>query len=213
MASRGYQFDLDSVKKIKADHETLKRRLHHLEQMIRGGLSTDSREQKILVKTTEDIDAMNSSDRLGTGRAKIYSFKRDEYQDKIQDGDDYVYFYNYELEETQREEIRIYNPNKIPIGEDTFVKCERHSSTGLWLVEELQTAIGIASNGISARGTTTAGSGQVDLYYIKNGALTFSGVGLVAYNIAEAAVAGGAYVTIKRNSTDGLWYVDMAECD
>ena len=209
MVSNGYQFDRDSVKKLKADHETLKRRLHHLEQLIRTGLGSDSKEQQVVVKASELIPAIDSSNCLGTGKAKIYELSQQTSQTQAADG---TYYYDYCYEESKREEIRVYNTNKIPISSGQFVLCNRHSKTGVWLTEELDTAIGKAPNGISARSSTTPGSGQVDIFYINDlNVLTYSGYGLTAYNIADAAVATGQHVMIKRN-IDGKWYVDMAEC-
>ena len=73
--------------------------------------------------------------------------------------------------------------------------------------------MGKAPNGISARSGTTAGSGQVDIYTIVSGVFTYSGYGLTAYNIADAAVAGGQHVMIKANGCGENWFVDMAECE
>lgn len=207
MASNGYQFDRDSVKKLKADHETLKRRLHHLEQLIRTGLGSDSKEQQVVVKASELIPAIDSFNCLGTGKAKIYELSQQTSQTQAADG---TYYYDYCYDESKREEIRIYNSSAVPIASGTFIRCERHSKTGLWLVEPIQTAVGV-SNGISGRSGSTAGSGTASLYYLSSGSLVDTGENVTVYNIADASITSGAWITIKQNSS-GEWFVDMEAC-
>tara|TARA_R100000152_G_C6782231_1_gene219173 strand:- start:2995 stop:3621 length:627 start_codon:yes stop_codon:yes gene_type:complete len=207
MVSNGYQFDRDSVRKLKADHETLKRRLQHLEQLIRTGLGSGTKEQQVIVKASELIPAIDSDDCLGTGKAKIYELSRETSQTQAADG---TYYYDYCYSESKREEIRIYNPSAVPVASDTFVRCERHSKSGLWLIDPVQTAVGV-SNGITGRSGTTAGTGTASLYYISSGNLVDTGENVTVYNIADATVASGSWITIKQNSY-GQWFVDMEAC-
>ena len=81
------------------------------------------------------------------------------------------------------------------------------------MVDELQTAVAKAgASGVTARSGTTAGSGEVSIYYIASGVLTSTGETLTAYNLSATAVANNAYITIKRCSLDEEWIVDAEDC-
>lgn len=196
----------EAVQKIKADHESLRLRVRELEAKAGRAQSQVAIENMIFVKVTEIITP-KSAGVFGTGKAVVQDVDRD---NKTVSNQTKRESYGGDL--TDRE-IDIYNESLVPIPVNTVVRCFRDFKSGLWLVESPQTAIGKAPNGISARSEITAGNGQVDIYYIDDGDITYSGYGLTAYNIADAAVAGGQYVMIKRNTMSGDWFVDMAECE
>ena len=196
----------EAVQKIKADHESLRLRVRELEAKAGRAQSQVAVENMILVKVTEIITP-KTDDVFGTGKAVVQDVDRD---DKTVSNQTKRESYGGDL--TDRE-IDIYNESLVPIPVDTVVRCFRDFKSGLWLVESPQTAIGKTPNGISARSEITPGNGQVDIYYIDDGDLVYSEHGLTAYNIADAAVAGGQYVMIKRNTMSGDWFVDMAECE
>tara|TARA_Y100001963_G_scaffold63024_1_gene87819 strand:+ start:584 stop:1186 length:603 start_codon:yes stop_codon:yes gene_type:complete len=196
----------EAVQKIKADHQSLRLRVRELEAKAGRAQSQVAVENMILVKVTEIITP-KTDDVFGTGKAVVQDVDRD---DKTVSNQTKRESYGGDL--TDRE-IDIYNESLVPIPVDTVVRCFRDFKSGLWLVESPQTAIGKTPNGISARSEITPGNGQVDIYYIDDGDLVYSEHGLTAYNIADAAVAGGQYVMIKRNTMSGDWFVDMAECE
>ena len=196
----------EAVQKIKADHQSLRLRVRELEAKAGRAQSQVAVENMILVKVTEIITP-KTDDVFGTGKAVVQDVDGD---DKTVSNQTKRESYGGDL--TDRE-IDIYNESLVPIPVDTVVRCFRDFKSGLWLVESPQTAIGKAPNGISARSEITPGNGQVDIYYIDDGDLVYSEHGLTAYNIADAAVAGGQYVMIKRNTMSGDWFVDMAECE
>tara|TARA_R100000655_G_scaffold12570_1_gene28946 strand:+ start:2192 stop:2809 length:618 start_codon:yes stop_codon:yes gene_type:complete len=203
---RGFMLTAEAVQKIKADHQSLRQRVRELEAKAGRAQSQVAIENMILVKVTEIITP-KTDDVFGSGKAIVQDVDRD---NKTVSNQTKRESYGGDL--TDRE-IDIYNESLVPIPVDTVVRCFRDFKSGLWLVESPQTAIGKAPNGISARSEITPGSGQVDIYYIDNGDLVYSEHGLTAYNIADAAVAGGQYVMIKRNTMSNDWFVDMAECE
>ena len=203
---RGFMLTAEAVQKIKADHQSLRLRVRELEAKAGRAQSQVAVENMILVKVTEIITP-KTDDVFGTGKAVVRDVDRD---DKTVSNQTKRESYGGDL--TDRE-IDIYNESLVPIPVDTVVRCFRDFKSGLWLVESPQTAIGKTPNGISARSEITPGNGQVDIYYIDDGDLVYSEHGLTAYNIADAAVAGGQYVMIKRNTMSGDWFVDMAECE
>lgn len=196
----------EAVQKIQADHESLKLQVSQLQAKANRAQSQVSIENIIYVKITEIVTPA-SGGVLGTGKAVVQEFDVDEKtvsnQTKVE---------SYGAEKTDRT-IDVYNESQIPVMVDSIVLCFRDFKSGLFIIEPIQTAVGKAPNGISARSGTTAGSGQVDIYTIIAGVFTYSGYGLTAYNIADGAVSGGQHVMIKRNASGSYWFVDMAECE
>ena len=197
----------EAVQKIQADHESLKLQVSQLQAKANRAQSQVAIENIIYVKITEIVTPA-SGGVLGTGKAVVQEFDVD---DKTASNQTKVE--SYGAEKTDRT-IDVYNESQIPVMVGSIVLCFRDFKSGLFIIEPIQTAIGKAPNGISARGSTTAGSGQVDIFYINSSnVLTYSGYGLTAYNLAAAAVAEGQHVTIKRNANGSYWFVDMAECE
>ena len=177
----------EAVQKIQADHESLKLQVMQLQAKANRAQSQVAVENIIYVKITEIVTPA-SGGVLGTGKAVVQEFDVDDKtvsnQTKVE---------SYGAEKTDRT-IDVYNESQIPVMVDSIVLCFRDFKSGLIIIEPIQTAIGKAPNGISARGGTTAGSGQVDIFYINSSnVLTYSGYGLTAYNLAAAAVAEGQH--------------------
>jgi len=196
----------EAVQKIQADHESLKLQVSQLQAKANRAQSQVAIENIIYAKITEIVTPA-SGGVLGTGKAVVQEFDVDEKtasnQTKVE---------SYGAEKAVRT-IDVYNESQIPVMVDSIVLCFRDFKSGLFIIEPIQTAVGKAPNGISARSGTTLGSGQVDIYAIIGGVFTYSGYGLTAYNIADGAVAGGQHVMIKRNASGSYWFVDMAECE
>lgn len=203
---KGFMLTAEAVQKIKADHESLRLRVRELEGKAARSQSQVAIENIIYVKVTEIVTPA-SGGVLGTGKAVVQEFDRNNKSVANQTRRE-----SYGGPDTDRE-IDVYNESQVPVLVGSIVLCFRDFKSGLFILEPIQTAIGKAPNGISARSGSSAGSGQVDIYYLASGTLTYSGYGLTAYNIADAAVAGGQYVMIKRNANGDNWYVDMAECE
>jgi len=203
---KGFMLTAEAVRKIKADHESLRLRVRELEGKAARAPSQVAIENMIYVKVTELVTPAEDGV-LGTGKAVVQEFDK---EDKTVGNQTRREEYGGPDEDR---EIDVYNESQIPVFVNSIVLCFRDVKSGLFILEPIQTAIGKAPNGISARSGTSAGSGQVDFYYLSDGALTYSGYGLTAYNIADGAVAGGQYVMIKRNANGNNWYVDMAECE
>ena len=203
---KGYMLTAEAVRKIKADHESLRLRVRELEGKAARAQSQVAIENLIYVKISEIVTPA-ASGVLGSGKAIVQEYNRDDYTVSNQTRRK---AYGGSLEDR---EIDVYNESQVPVFVGAIVACYRDFKSGLWILCPVQTAIGKAPNGISARSGSNAGTGQVDIYYLSSGVLTYSGYGLVAYNIADSSVAGGSYVMIKRNSVGDNWFVDMAECD
>jgi hypothetical protein len=203
---KGFMLTAEAVQKIKADHESLRLRVRELEGKAARAQSQVAVENIIYVKVTQIVTGL-AGGVLGSGKAIAQEFSR---KDKTISDQTRRKSYGGTAE---NRELDIYNKELVPVPVDTVVRCFRDFKSGLWIVEAPQTAVGKAPNGISARSGTTAGSGQVDIYTIVSGVFTYSGYGLTAYNIADAAVAGGQHVMIKRNGCGENWFVDMAECE
>lgn len=200
---KGFMLTAEAVQKIKADHESLRLRVRELEGKAARAQSQVTVENVIYVKVTEQIDPA-SGVTLGAGKADILEFDRTSkaYSEQTRRAS-----YGGEL---SNREIDVYNKELVPIPPDTVVRCFRDFKSGLWIVEAPQTAIAI-SNGISGRSGSTAGSGSASLHYLSAGALVDTGKDVTVYNIADASITSGAWITIKLN-TFGQWFVDMEAC-
>ena len=194
----------EAVQKIKADHESLRLRVRELEAKAGRAQSQVAIENIIYVKITEMVTPA-SDGVLGTGKAVVQEFNVDNKtvsnQTKVE---------SYGAEKTDRT-IDVYNESQIPVMVDSIVLCFRDFKSGLFILEPIQTAIA-KSNGISGRSGTTAGSGTASIYYLDGSTLTDTSHDLTVYNIADATIASGAWITIKRNANGSYWYVDMEAC-
>ena len=194
----------EAVQKIQADHESLKLQVMQLQAKANRAQSQVAIENIIYVKITEIVTPA-SGGVLGTGKAVVQEFDVDEKtvsnQTKVE---------SYGAEKTDRT-IDVYNESQIPVMVDSIVLCFRDFKSGLFIIEPIQTAIA-KSNGISGRSGTTAGSGTASIYYLDGSTLTDTSHDLTVYNIADATIASGAWITIKRNANGSNWYVDMEAC-
>lgn len=193
----------EAVQKIQADHQTIKARVRDLEAKAARSQSQISVENIIWVKVS-DLITPASGGALGTGKAIPLEFDRDAKTASNQKRRE-----SYAADLTDRE-IDICNESLLPIPVDTIIRCFRDFKSGLWIVEEPQTAIA-KSDGISGRSGTTAGSGTASVYYLSGSTLTDTGHNISVYNIADASIASGAWITIKVNGF-GSWFVDMEAC-
>ena len=200
---KGFMLTAEAVQKIKADHESLRLRVRELEGKAARAQSQVTVENVIYVKVTEQIDPA-SGVTLGAGKADVLEFDKTSkaYSEQTRRAS-----YGGEL---SNREIDVYNKELVPIPIDTVVRCFRDFKSGLWIVEAPQTAIAI-SNGISGRSGSTAGSGSASLHYLSAGAVVDTGEDVTVYNIADASITSGAWITIKLN-TFGQWFVDMEAC-
>lgn len=192
----GYVIDAAGIEKLREDHETLRKRLNQLEQKLTGAVGAGVRRDREFAKVTTQI-GQRVTTTLGSGKADIYKIdKSDGTFAKIDDS-----------------EIDVYNSSFVPVPVDSYVRISRNFRSGLWMIDELQTAVAKADgSGVTARSGTTAGSGTVAVYYIAAGVLTDTGETLTAYNLSATAVANNAYITIKRCSLDEEWIVDAEDC-
>tara|TARA_Y100001963_G_scaffold137972_1_gene202232 strand:+ start:3178 stop:3792 length:615 start_codon:yes stop_codon:yes gene_type:complete len=201
---KGYMLTAEAVQKIQADHESLKLQVMQLQAKANRAQSQVAIENIIYVKITEIVTPA-SGGVLGTGKAVVQEFDVDEKtvsnQTKVE---------SYGAEKTDRT-IDVYNESQIPVMVDSIVLCFRDFKSGLFIIEPIQTAIA-KSNGISGRSGTTAGSGTASIYYLDGSTLTDTSHDLTVYNIADATIASGAWITIKRNANGSNWYVDMEAC-
>tara|TARA_B100000700_G_scaffold68567_1_gene75890 strand:- start:1868 stop:2446 length:579 start_codon:yes stop_codon:yes gene_type:complete len=181
------------VAQLRADHQKLQQLMHRHQLMNSAPAYQSPREDQILVKVTTMITP-KASGQLGEGIGTVYDIDS-----------------TGAITETSRDDIEIYNISTVPIPVDAFVMCRRNFKSGIWLADEPQTAIA-KSNGISGRSGTTAGSGTASIYYLDGSTLTDTSHDLTVYNIADATIASGAWITIKRNANGSYWYVDMEAC-
>ena len=201
---RGYLLTAEAVQKIQADHESLKLQVRQLQAKANRSQSQVAVENIVYVKITEMVTPA-SGGVLGSGKAVVQEFNVDDKtvsnQTKVE---------SYGSEKTNRI-IDVYNESQIPVMVDSIVLCFRDFKSGLFILEPIQTAIA-SSNGISGRSNTTAGTGTASIYYLDGSTLTDTGHDVTVYNIADASISSGSWITIKRNANGSEWYVDMEAC-
>jgi hypothetical protein len=200
---KGFMLTAEAVQKIKADHESLRLRVRELEGKAARAQSQVAVENVIYVKVTQIVTGL-AGGVLGSGKAIAQEFSR---KDKTSSDQTRRKSYGGTAE---NRELDIYNKELVPVPVDTVVRCFRDFKSGLWIVEAPQTAIAISS-GISGRSGSTAGTGSASLHYLSAGALVDTGEDVIVYNIADASITSGAWITIKLN-TFGQWFVDMEAC-
>ena len=193
---RGYLIDEEGIKRLREDHDILYKRVVQLEQKFSIGGGAGVRLDREFAKVTTQI-GQRVTTTLGSGKADLYKIdKTDGTFAKIDDS-----------------EVDVYNSSLVPVPIDAYVRISRNFRSGLWMVDELQTAVAKAgASGVTARSGTTAGSGTVSVYSIVAGVLTDTGQDVTAYSLSATAVANNAYITIKRCSLDEEWIVDAEDC-
>ena len=200
----GYVIDADGIRKLREDHEILRKRILHLEQKLTGAAGAGVRRDDEFSKVSEQIEQRVTTT-LGKGKAELYKITKDAegvatYAPILDAAGDPV-------------EVDVYNSSLIPVPIDAFIRISRNFRSGIWMTGEMQTAVAKAdSSGVTARSGTTAGSGTVSVYSIVAGVLTDSGEDVAVVNMSATAVANNAYITIKRCSLDEDWIVDAEDC-
>lgn len=63
----------------------------------------------------------------------------------------------------------------------------------------------VQSGGISARSSTTAGSGTVTIYYLDGTTITSGSRDITVYNLGTSSVSSGDYVTVIQEFITGQW--------
>lgn len=97
---------------------------------------------------------------------------------------------------------------------------KKESGTGTkWCVIDLaglfrpELFVGYTDGAISARSSTTSGSGTVSLYKQSGSTLSDTGVNVTAYNPFQNAVPISTYVELSRFAPNGLWKLTAADCE
>jgi len=201
---KGYVIDAAGIKTLREDHETLRKRITHLEQKLTGAVGAGVRITADFVKVSEQIEQRVTTT-LGKGKAELYKISKDA---------DGVATYEAVLDAAgDPVEVDVYNSSIIPVPIDGFIRISRDFRSGIWMTGEMQTAVAKAgASGVTARSGTTAGYGTVSIYSIVAGVLTDTGETVTAYSLSATAVANNAYITIKRCSLDEEWIVDAEDC-
>jgi len=207
---RGNLINDRGIKRLREDHEILRKRITHLENKLTGAVGAGVRRTAEFVKVTEQVDPRDISTTalektLGKGKAELYRISKD--------AEDVVKFAKIEDANGDAIEVDVYNTSIVPVPVDAYIRIRRDFRSGLWMTGEVQTALAQAgSYGVSARSGTTAGTGEVTIFYIASGVLTSTGKTLTAKNLSGTAVTASAYITIKRCSLDEDWIVDAEDC-
>ena len=211
MPSNSYTFNLDSVEKIKRDHETLKNQARQLQgelAQIRAQNAPTTfaffRLTSVLSASEEATDASGDQQTrtFGEGKGDLMKIHRQQSAPLL-----------YELTKTDQN-YTLHNFGKLPIPSGKIVPAHRLSANGIWVVSTFnQTSLAVApSGGISARSGSTAGSADCHVYYLDSGAVQNAGSTIRVYNWSQTAVAGGAYITIKMVGGTSEWVVDAEDC-
>ena len=207
-----YSFDLDSIRKIKRDHETLRNQIRQMRAELSQLRSIASPVSHAFFKTTavvaasdEKTDASGSTNNRTFGEGNATRMRVQKQTSSP---------FRYELVETTETNHIIYNFSKLPIPSGFVVPCVRLQQVGLWVVANFnQTSLAVApSGGISARSGSTAGSADCHVYYLSSGDVQNAGSTIKVYNWSQTAVAGNAYITIKEVGATGEWVVDAEDC-
>lgn len=211
---KGYVIDAAGIKKLREDHEILRKRISQMEQKFSGAVGAGVRANSEFVKVTTEITPRDTSTTalektLGKGKAELYKISKDD--------NDVVTFEKITDSEGNATEIDVYNSNRVPVAVDSYLRITRNFRSGLWMVGEIQTAVAkVGTSGVTARSGTTAGSGTVSIYYIDRTAggkvLTDTTSELTVYNMSASAITANAYITIKKCSLDEDWIVDAEDC-
>lgn len=206
----GFLLTAEAVKKLRADHDTIKNRVRRLESMVSNIRPNLGKEDHVLVKVTEEIEGRTTTT-LGKGRADIQNIEID--SSDVATFEDATKVETYGGEPTNRN-IEVYNDSLVAIPVDSIIRVSRNFRSGLWLPNfETQTAVARTDSAIAARTANTPGSGSVYIWYITSGGQLYdTGKTVTAYNIAGAEIAATTFITIKRIEGSNYWVVDMEDC-
>ena len=202
---RGYVLDAAGIQKLRDDHEQLKRMVQSLSQKITATSGSGVRRAAEFVKVSTKI-GQRVTTKLGTGKAELYKLSKDANTGDVS--------YDKILDDNGNPiEVDVYNSSMIPVPKETYLNITRDFRSGLWMNAEMQTAVAKAgASGVTARSGTTAGYGDVSVYYVKSGVLEDTGETVRAYSMSRTAVAANAYITIKRCGNLDDWIVDAEDC-
>ena len=193
---RGNLINDRGIKRLREDHEILRKRITHLENKLTGAVGAGVRRTAEFAKVTTQI-GQRVTTTLGSGKADLYAIDNsDGTFAKIDDS-----------------EVDVYNSSLVPVPVGSYIRISRNFRSGLWMVEEMQTAVAKAgASGVTARSGTTVGTGIVSIYYIDGSTFTDTGEDVSVLNMSATAVANNAYITIKRCSLSDAWIVDAEDC-
>lgn len=201
---KGYVIDAEGIKKLREDHEILRKMMSQMQQKITGTVGAGIRPNSEFVKVTTEIAPRNSTI-LGKGKAELY---------KLSKGDNLLVKFEKIIDsEGNATELDVYNTNLVPVAVDSYLRITRNFRSGLWMVGEIETAVARAFGyPPTARSGNTAGSGTVSIFSIVSGVLTNTGTNVTAYNLSATAVSPHTYITIKKCSLSEDWIVDAEDC-
>ena len=209
---KGYVIDAEGIKKLREDHEILRKMLLQMEQKIKGSIGAGIRMDSEFVKVTERITPRDTSTtalekRLGLGKAEVYNITQGSGD---HDGDSFEKLTDSEGNGTY---IDVFNSNRVSVPVGAYIHVKRNFRSGLWMVGEIQTAVAVTGeSGVTARSYATAGTGTVMTHYFNAGVLTRTLEELTVYNMSLTAIANDTFITIKRCSLSEDWIVDAEDC-
>ena len=222
MPNNGYLIDWKGIERLREDHEMLEKRVMQLESRSPSHAGSGVRINKEFAKvsqygiTPRDISTEETETVLGIGQAELYEFVLSE------DGSSYsieqIMVNKTKMNpEGDAVEVDVYNSSIVPVAPYSFIHISRNFRSGLWMVDEIQTAVAMTSeDGISARSGTTLGSGEARIYTLSTRGsrdeLADTFLDITVYSLSSIAVAGNTYITIKRCSLDENWIVDAEDC-
>tara|TARA_R110002020_G_scaffold290954_7_gene506377 strand:+ start:1000 stop:1671 length:672 start_codon:yes stop_codon:yes gene_type:complete len=220
---KGYVLDAAGIQKLRDDHEQLKRQVHSLSQKITStagyGMRSNvayARVTELIRPSTQNGSAFHGSPPygwVGGGKARIYGISRELPDTGVNQSDR-----RFEL---TTPEIDVYNTSRVSIPVGAQIIISRDFKSGLWMADNVETAIGkTTSTGIPARSGTAAGNGLVTFYYlnvpdagIAAGTLTDAGFAdYNVWNLSASPIAASTFVTLKRISFANQWIVDAEDC-
>tara|TARA_R110000751_G_scaffold38895_1_gene92881 strand:- start:1157 stop:1789 length:633 start_codon:yes stop_codon:yes gene_type:complete len=207
---KGYVIDAEGIQKLREDHEILRKMILQMQQKITGTVGAGIRANSEFVKVTTMITQRDTSSSalektLGRGIVELYKI--------VKESDDVVTFEKVTDSEGNATEMLVYNANRVPVTEDSYIRITRNFRSGLWMVGEIQTAVAKThGNPPSARIGTTLGTGTVSIYSNSSGVLSDTGENITVSNLSATAVAANTYITIKKYSLSEDWIVDAEDC-
>ena len=215
-----YTLGTRAIQQLAADHRELKSQLKSVKASIAKNHRTGMREnfayavtdEKITARTTTSpsvqTDTVTLLNEFGNGLASIWDFKRT--NEGTADDPEWT----QKLEKRSASQIRVYNPNLVPIPPRSLITVSRNFQSGLWVVtDKVQTIIGKASGNITARAGSEVGTGTMSLYYVdKDGILQDSTDSVEVVNITDSAVLANAWISAKLDSLSQRYVVDMEDC-
>ena len=141
---KGYVIDAEGIKKLREDHEILRKMMSQMQQKITGTVGAGIRPNSEFVKVTTEIAPRNSTI-LGKGKAELY---------KLSKGDNLLVKFEKIIDsEGNATELDVYNTNLVPVAVDSYLRITRNFSSGLWMVGEIETAVARAFGVLTNTGT------------------------------------------------------------